>query len=199
MIDLQHLIKMWEEFGDNHRNNTFYMSDTDFKNYFSIKCHTEYISTVFEILEGEYGLGRNVEYYNFKIPKTPLLLNYETLEMSLLDNENCSYTSLLEKYNLTIFNDSFLITTSEYLKPICLLLFSSYKTIEGISYVCNNLINIVSYVLPNYIVLNTKLECNVLSLPFSLSFMNQLNIDYEVNYYFSQIEGKKYNVKKKII
>ena len=195
-IFIKEHINIWEEFGDNRRNDTTYLSDIQFDEHFKISQLDDFIATVFEYLEGEYGLPSNVQYDKFEISKYPIYINYNTLEMTLLDSGNCESVELLNKHKLTIFNSSYLITTSEYLKPIYVLLFSTFKTIEGISYICNNLISVISFILPAFVDLKST-TCDYLSLPFSISFINLLTHSFKVSKFYSQIDQQLYTLCQK--
>lgn len=190
--ELKTVIEVWETFQDHQRNGTMYLSDLDFDNYFDLTSCDEYISTVFEFLEGESGFGKSVEYTNLHIPHEPLYLNFKTLHMSLLDDESDRHVQILNKFKLSVYNPSFIVTTSVYLKPICMLLFSEYKAIEGVNYLCNNLIHSISHILPQYLQLKKKLCCDSISLPFSIQFLDQLNCGFDIKQFHSQIENKIY-------
>ncbi|UBZ25652.1 hypothetical protein QKT26_gp62 [Carcinus maenas nudivirus] len=193
--EIRYHIKKWEELGDNNCNDTTYICDLDFIKYFSISDKDNYIETVFELLNGKYGFERNIYYDNICVNDDPLVINYNTLEMSVMNSDECLTTTALKKYKLTIFNTSHMITTSEYLKPICILLFSKYKNVEGISYVCNNLIHIISSILSQFVTIKEDIDCNTLSLPFSLTFLNNLNFEnQDIKQIHSQIDNKLYKI-----
>lgn len=193
-IDIKSHITIWERYKDNRRNDNIYLSDVEFNKHFELKYKEGYISTVFEILDGEYGFNRDIEYYNFYVPKSPIIVNYKTLQLTILNSE-CEDVKSLQKHQLTIFNSSYLITTSEYLKPICILLFSTYKFVEGVSYVFNNLIEIISHVLPKFLIVKNPLDGNIISLPFTVEFVNEILNKYEAKFYYSQIEKTLYKIK----
>ncbi|UOT91820.1 CmNV_061-like protein [Aratus pisonii nudivirus] len=190
MFLLNQYLNLWKEFGDHFRDDSVYLTDKDFNEYFTLVRLEQFTVTIFEYLEGEYGFSRNVYYKNFEIPSQPLFIDYKTQEMYLLEDVNCNDVKLLIDYNLTIFNSNHLVTTSNYLKLICIFLFSSYKNVEGICYVCNDLIRIISYIIPQFIELKKDINSNRLSLPFSLQFLDHFPLDdLNLSEYHSQIDN----------
>ncbi|QBB28665.1 hypothetical protein HgNV_060 [Homarus gammarus nudivirus] len=191
---MDNLITEWEGHGDTVHDDVTYISDVQFAEYFELVNTSEYIATIFELLDGEYGISRDVQYEeNFIMPSNPLYINYDTNEMILFDDD-CLITKSLNKHKLTMFCSSFFITTSEYLKAICMLLFLTHSELVGFKYVCNNLFSIAGYILPQFINQTKYIDCEIASLPFSLSFFKTLKYTYNLKNYHSQIDNRTYQI-----
>ena len=194
MLVISNLINTWEEHKDNHHNDTIYTSDIDFFDHYKLVNTTEYIADILEYLEGEHGLVlNNFQYENEYNIKGPIYIDFEKKNILTLDNAVCINTDTLNNYKLTIYNKNYFITTSQYLKPICVILFSICKNMEGLNYIFNNLLSYISYILPNYIIQIKPFEYNKISLPFSISFIDQLNITNLI-YYHSQLDNTIYTI-----
>ena len=185
---LETLISKWEGQCGVFAHGT-YISDIDFEEHFHIVNHSLYITSVFEFLQGEYGLDRGI-YYNFLELKGILVFNFRERQMFTLE-EGPLFDDIV-KNQLTIYNDTLFITSSSYLKPITFLLFTKYSYLEGLKYIFDHLIPIVSYILPDFISLKSPDPISWLSMPFSLNFIYLKNINIE--YYYSQIENQVYKL-----
>lgn len=194
-MDLSKIIRIWKRHQETRRDGMHFLTDTHFNKYFELVHCESFIAGVFEYTESEYGLGRQVSYENLIIPKAPLFINYDTLEMALLTNDQCDELKTLIANDLTILSETFLVTTASYLKPLCFLLFSKYRSHEGISYVLNNLFPIISTILPYFSRQKCDIDLETLSLPFSISFMESGQFNFNIEKYNSQIENKTYQIR----
>lgn len=187
-------LKTWKKYKDNIRDNRIYLTDKQFNQYFELVDQERYIAAVFDILNGEYGFERQIHYENWRNSTAPLLINYNTLEMEILSDVSCEDVKIITEEELTIITDSYLVTTSSYLKPIYILLFSSFRLTEGVSYVLNNMVLIASSVLPYFVKLKQTIDCEVISMPFSIIFFENLPLTYKLEKYHSQVTNKVYRL-----
>lgn len=194
-MDLRSLIDSWEHFKNNKRNDVIFLTDKHFNEHFEMLNEEGYISAVFDVLNGKYGFERSVQYNTMHISPYPLLINHDTMEMSLLRNESCEDVIFLKTNCLTIISNSFIVTTSSYLKTIYVLLFLRYKHVEGINYVLNNMVHIVSSIIPYFIRLRRcSGEREVISIPFSIAFLENLPFKFNVDCFHSQIDDRTYKI-----
>ncbi|UHB41799.1 hypothetical protein MrNuV_ORF076 [Macrobrachium rosenbergii nudivirus] len=188
MDDLSYLINKWEGHCATFEGTT-YISDLFFDDHFNLEHDDAYIAAVFEYLEGEYGLDRDIYFENLQIDK-PLLFNFRELQMCYITDTEI--LEVINKYKLTIYNETIFATNSKYLIHICYMLFTKYKYLNGLQYIFKNLIYIISYILPNYISYKKPITEDWISMPFSLDFITVKNIN--IKYYHSQIVNTTYSL-----
>nr|WOZ57645.1 hypothetical protein MmNV_52 [Menippe mercenaria nudivirus] len=193
-MDIHELVETWSKYKDNRRNEIQYFTDIDFIKHFKLVDQQGYISSIFEVLLCEYGFERTIQYEFLLFSNNPVLINFTTHEMSNLTDSSCPDIQYIIENHLTIMTEHLIITSSEYLKPICVLLFSQCRHIEGLSYTFANLIPIISCIIPYHIKVIKHNESETLSLPFTISFLEYLPFDFKIDKYHSQIENKIYKV-----
>ncbi|UVX94923.1 hypothetical protein CsNV_063 [Callinectes sapidus nudivirus] len=194
MTSISNHVNAWVDHKCYRYNDTLYISDLHFEEFFGVDNIEGLVSTTFEVLEGLYGFERNIFYDDLKFTDDPLFIDYDTGEISILSNSQCNDIITLKKYKLSLFSPDYMITTSYYLKPICSLLFSTYKTVEGVNYVCNNLVEIISSILPQFIFIKKPIDKDSISIPFSFSFIQNVNQLKNVKFIHSQVDNRTYKL-----
>ncbi|UVT30858.1 hypothetical protein PvNV_054 [Penaeus vannamei nudivirus] len=179
--------------------DTIYTCDADYEKFFILYEPEAYIETVFELLGGKYGgFNRNIIYDWVHTIKNPVIFDFATHSMEEIVNNKD--VELINKYKLSIYSPSLCICYSNYVKPLLIYLFHSFRHFEGLNYVFYNIMDIISDILPIHLKQKMIINKEIISLPFSHTFLDWFKlISVDLKQFHSQIDNRLYNAKREDI